>query len=645
MKKIIYILNLFLLVTTSISATTFIVNSTSDNTSSGTLRWAINQANSNPGADIISFNIPGIAPKIITLASSLPSITGIVTIDGNTQPANGYIGISKRVVIDGNNSFFFLININGVASSGSLITNLKLINSKQTPIYIDNSNNNSIIGNVINPMWGATRALVITASNTSPNAFTTANGNIIRGNIIGTDETLQISSAFVCMGIFLLSNGAAPLTYGEVNSNIIGGQNPGEGNLIYNTSSFGAITLGASTGHANFNLIQGNLFINNQINIMNGISNQSFYSNMAISPGAISGGNYISGFYVVSGTGGPANRYVEIYKSNSTGIDAVQLLGADYTGQNGVFNAVLVGANLVPGDKLIATWTDLQNNTSNFCTAYTNTQNNPNPIYNCLVSSISTNPASQNGVVCAGTVTFVSSCNTAGVSYLWNFGDGIVSTDVSPVHTYQSPGNYNVTCVLFNPSYPGSLSFNTSLQLVNCPQATCKTCIGSFAPDPGDYIVSLWVKEDNTNTNPPFVTSYNGSGLKVSFSPITGGSPISTVYTAFANSQNPIIDGWQRIETKINIPPAAYQMHVELLNNNSSGIDSYFDDIRIHPVDASMKSYVYDPITLRLSAELDENNYGTFYEYDEEGKLIRVKKETEKGVMTIKETRSANRKR
>jgi len=40
-------------------------------------------------------------------------------------------------------------------------------------------------------------------------------------------------------------------------------------------------------------------------------------------------------------------------------------------------------------------------------------------------------------------------------------------------------------------------------------------------------------------------------------------------------------------------------------------------------------------------ADLDENNYASFYEYDDDGTLIRVKKETEKGVITIKETRSA----
>ena len=55
-----------------------------------------------------------------------------------------------------------------------------------------------------------------------------------------------------------------------------------------------------------------------------------------------------------------------------------------------------------------------------------------------------------------------------------------------------------------------------------------------------------------------------------------------------------------------------------------------------------MKSYVYDPITLWLTAELDDNNYATFYEYDQEGQLIRIKKETARGIMTIQESRSSN---
>jgi hypothetical protein len=57
-----------------------------------------------------------------------------------------------------------------------------------------------------------------------------------------------------------------------------------------------------------------------------------------------------------------------------------------------------------------------------------------------------------------------------------------------------------------------------------------------------------------------------------------------------------------------------------------------------------MKSYVYDPINLRLTAELDANNYASFYEYDDEGTLIRTKVETKEGIKTIKETRSAKQK-
>lgn len=71
--------------------------------------------------------------------------------------------------------------------------------------------------------------------------------------------------------------------------------------------------------------------------------------------------------------------------------------------------------------------------------------------------------------------------------------------------------------------------------------------------------------------------------------------------------------------------------------NTLSGF-AYFDDIRVHPFDGSMVTYVYDPVSMRLVAQLDERNYSTMYEYDEEGRLKRVKKETEKGIMTIQET-------
>lgn len=103
-----------------------------------------------------------------------------------------------------------------------------------------------------------------------------------------------------------------------------------------------------------------------------------------------------------------------------------------------------------------------------------------------------------------------------------------------------------------------------------------------------------------------------------------------------------IIEGWQKVEGEFTVPAGATNVELHFVNNNS--VPLYVDDIRIHPFNANMKSYVYDQRTLRLSAELDENNYASFYEYDEEGQLVRVKKETFQGVKTIKETRSSKQK-
>jgi YD repeat-containing protein len=100
----------------------------------------------------------------------------------------------------------------------------------------------------------------------------------------------------------------------------------------------------------------------------------------------------------------------------------------------------------------------------------------------------------------------------------------------------------------------------------------------------------------------------------------------------------PIIDGWQKVEGIFEIPSGASQLEFTFNKEGTSLV--YYDDIRIHPYNSNMKSYVYDPINLRLTAELNENNFATIYEYDEEGTLIRTKAETEKGIKTIQETRS-----
>ena len=161
---------------------------------------------------------------------------------------------------------------------------------------------------------------------------------------------------------------------------------------------------------------------------------------------------------------------------------------------------------------------------------------------------------------------------------------------------------------------------------------SCPNCISSFAPTPGKkYLLSAWVKEKNPAQSK---TSYTYPTISVLFPAIT------TTLGPFSASGG-IIDGWQRLEAEFVIPSTATDMSIKLDCNTS---DCYYDDIRVLPFDGSMKSYVYDPVNMRLVAELDERNFATLYEYDEEGKLIRVKKETEKGKMTIKENRNSSKK-
>lgn len=147
-------------------------------------------------------------------------------------------------------------------------------------------------------------------------------------------------------------------------------------------------------------------------------------------------------------------------------------------------------------------------------------------------------------------------------------------------------------------------------------------------------LFSAWVRENcgnPANGIPCKDYTYTHNQVQIKF----GGSAANDVLLSPTGA---IIDGWQRYEGAFLVPPGATAMTLNLVNSGTTPI--YFDDIRIHPFNANLKSYVYDPINLRLTAELDANNYARFYEYDEAGVLVRTKAETREGVKTLTETRS-----
>jgi hypothetical protein len=196
------------------SATTYTVTSAADS-GAGSLRQAMTDANTNPGADTIQFNIVGSGVQTIVLASGLPTVTSPVTIDGYTQPGSS---ANTQPVGQGLNTVL-RIEINGQAVLG--------------PCFRLNAGDTTLKGLVINRCAESIELGSVVASNTR-----------IEGNFLGTDPA----------GMQLYTNGFTNQVrdLGQTGT-AVGGTAPAARNLISVCTS-GLSFVGS--GHT----VQGNLF-------------------------------------------------------------------------------------------------------------------------------------------------------------------------------------------------------------------------------------------------------------------------------------------------------------------------------------------------------------------------------------------------
>lgn len=275
-----------------------LVTNTLDDGSCGSLRAAITFANSTPGKDTITFNIPTPSPWTISVSTNLPTITEECIIDGTTQP--GWAHNDLPTIRDlGPATRCINISADSVEVYGLRLTGFNT--SSDYPIYSNAGTSGIIIGapfkgNVIN---GSYHGILLQGP-----------GAIIQGNKIGTDSSgtyaiqneygIRLNNCTNCLiggpglgegnlisgnnvtglrllstsyatvqgnfvgtdinGTYAIPNGSTGITLGfnsslPADSNLIGGINPGEGNLISGNSSMGLRLLNAQGNEVYGNLI------------------------------------------------------------------------------------------------------------------------------------------------------------------------------------------------------------------------------------------------------------------------------------------------------------------------------------------------------------------------------------------------------
>lgn len=177
-------------------ASPFVVTNTLNNSNPGSLRWAIEQANSRPGLDTITFNILASGVQHITTGSDFPFITDSVKIDGYTQP-----GAQKNTLAVGSDAVLLIeIDAGGGPGKDGLVFQAG--------------------GNII-------QGLIVTGAE---RAFNGTGGIGMRFGYETISPDNDISSNNTIRGNYIIGNVTGIAVYG--NNNLVGGPGPGDRNVI-----------------------------------------------------------------------------------------------------------------------------------------------------------------------------------------------------------------------------------------------------------------------------------------------------------------------------------------------------------------------------------------------------------------------------
>ncbi len=304
-------------------AATFTVTNTNDS-GAGSLRQAILDANAAPGADRITFNIPGAGVHTISPLSSLPPLTDDagVMIDGYSQP-----GSSPNTLAIGDNAML-LIELSGTLA-GSFPVGIAV-----------QSSSNSIQGLVINRFYRG--ILVQRSSNSVTGCFVGSDpeGSSPQGNRAGIDLSMNlvISEAADFSRKLRRSDIVPPLT-----NLTIGGADPPARNLASGNLDFGIGGFNVADS-----VVEGN-YIGTTKSGMASLPNGSdgvifgFSSRVTIGGSSFGAGNLISG---------NASAGVGLGTSSQQNVIQGNLIGTDAMGSKAIPNSIGVAAGGSDGSKI-----------------------------------------------------------------------------------------------------------------------------------------------------------------------------------------------------------------------------------------------------------------------------------------------------
>ena len=371
---------------TAASAATFQVTTTADNGDNlsptpGSLRKAILDANANPGADDIVFQIQASGVQTISPPTRLPNISDPVTIDGYTQN-----GASKNTLFDGDNAVLMIqidgtnggAGFNGIGfqiTGGSTTIRGLVINRFQAygiQIGVSSPGNNHIEGCFIGIDPTGTMSLpnlnagiYLNNSNdnviggTAPEARNVISGVDPNNNGSGIIATGKPISGLTIQGNYIGTNaaGTAALVPGSKGNGInvdsatkltIGGTAPGARNVI---SGNGA---GIQIGGSDQVLIAGN-YVGTDTTGTQAIGNRNHGIKFDTVTNSVIGGSTAAARNIVSGT--QQGEGIGLGQG-STG-DSIQgnYIGTDVTGNMALGNqsgiADLLGGNATPANNKI----------------------------------------------------------------------------------------------------------------------------------------------------------------------------------------------------------------------------------------------------------------------------------------------------